>query len=393
VEELVTWHYRDADRGRAQPGAAYRRVVPVPAEPAPVPPDGLIELPLGARVWVDETGSLHICTALREPTFNRAAHGMTAGRVRREATVTGDLRLAWSLLRAMDGQRPVADVVATIPESDQPAATWLVAALSEAGVIDGTGRAAAAFAHTSTKYGVFPAVLIDPVEISRWGTNGNYRSYPDAPRVALHGDVPEALAPLHRLTRARRTDRWFDGRAVEGQDFAALLTTACGVTGTLVWGEGQASLRAYPSAGGLYAVEVYPVLFNVSGYDPGIYHFRPLEQGLEFLAPIDPSVGPSLIAGVALPDQAAITNFTGAAGVIFLTAVFSRAESKYGQGAYRVLAAESGHISQSLILAATALGLQAFPATGFFDDALNRVLGLDSAEEQFLLAVLLGRSS
>ena len=55
-----------------------------------------------------------------------------------------------------------------------------------------------------------------------------------------------------------------------------------------------------------------------------------------------------------------------------------------------MLVAEAGHISQNLILAATALGLNARPFGGVFDDLLNQDLGLDRNEAQFLLAVVVG---
>jgi nitroreductase len=56
-----------------------------------------------------------------------------------------------------------------------------------------------------------------------------------------------------------------------------------------------------------------------------------------------------------------------------------------------MLVAEAGHISQNLILAATAMGLSARPFGGVLDDLLNRELGLEDPEEQFLLGVLTGR--
>jgi nitroreductase len=57
-----------------------------------------------------------------------------------------------------------------------------------------------------------------------------------------------------------------------------------------------------------------------------------------------------------------------------------------------MLVAETGHISQNLILTATALGLSARPFGGVFDGLLNHDLGLDGNEEQFLLGVLVGLS-
>ncbi len=76
--------------------------------------------------------------------------------------------------------------------------------------------------------------------------------------------------------------------------------------------------------------------------------------------------------------------------MVCLCGAFQRHERKYGAGGYRMMVAEAGHISHSLILAATALGLHARPFGGVFDDALNQLLGLDAEEEQFLLSTIIG---
>ena len=95
------------------------------------------------------------------------------------------------------------------------------------------------------------------------------------------------------------------------------------------------------------------------------------------------------VFAAALPVERAMV---ASASVLFcLTGCFLRHERKYGEGGYRMLVAEAGHISQNLILAATALGLGARPFGGVFDHLLNDVLGLTGADEQFLLAVLVGR--
>jgi SagB-type dehydrogenase family enzyme len=83
---------------------------------------------------------------------------------------------------------------------------------------------------------------------------------------------------------------------------------------------------------------------------------------------------------------------SGVAVMFCLTGRFRRHERKYGQGGYRMLVAETGHISQNLILAAVALGLSARPFGGVFDALLNRHLGLEDDDEQFLLSVLMGHS-
>ena len=99
-------------------------------------------------------------------------------------------------------------------------------------------------------------------------------------------------------------------------------------------------------------------------------------------------------AAVAMPGHPmamAATIVAGTAAMICLTGSFVRHEQKYGEGGYRMLVAEAGHISQNLVLAATALDLKCRPFGGVFDDLLNQELGLTSADEQFLLAVIVGR--
>jgi SagB-type dehydrogenase family enzyme len=78
--------------------------------------------------------------------------------------------------------------------------------------------------------------------------------------------------------------------------------------------------------------------------------------------------------------------------MVCLVGHLPRHECKYGQGGYRMMVAEAGHISQNLVLAATALGLSARPFGGVFDDLLNEDLGLDEEREQFLLSVLVGHA-
>ena len=73
---------------------------------------------------------------------------------------------------------------------------------------------------------------------------------------------------------------------------------------------------------------------------------------------------------------------SGDAAMICLSGFFPGHERKYGQGGYRMLVAEAGHISQNLILTATALGLSARPFGGVFDGLLNHGLELDGVEEQ-----------
>jgi SagB-type dehydrogenase family enzyme len=239
----------------------------------------------------------------------------------------------------------------------------------------------------ATKKGFLPAGGIEGDAVLRLATDGSYRAYPDAPRIAVSQAIPDGLRGFHALTRARRSHRDYCGLALARADFDALLHTACGVTGAMPWEGREVKLRAYPSSGALYAVEIYPVVLRVENLEPAVYHYRAIENVLEV---VKPALDPTRFVGAALPVERDMV--TGGAALFCLTGCFPRHERKYGEGGYRMLVAEAGHISQNLILAATALGLSARPFGGVFDDLLNHDLGLDEAEEQFLLAVLVGHT-
>src|SRR6267154_3623404 len=136
------------------------------------------------------------------------------------------------------------------------------------------------------------------------------------------------------------------------------------------WEGRKVQLRAYPSSGALYAVEVYPVVFRGNGMAPAVYHYRAVDNELELAGP---DIDPSRIIAAALPLERQMV--AGVAAMLCLVGTFPRHELKYGEGGYRMMVAEAGHISQNLVLAATALGLSARPFGGVFDDVLNSALG------------------
>jgi SagB-type dehydrogenase family enzyme len=218
-------------------------------------------------------------------------------------------------------------------------------------------------------------------------TDGNYRTYPEAAQIAVSQAVPDRLRTFHALTRSRRSRRDYGGLPLSRSDFDALLHTACGVTGTMRWAGREAKLRAYPSSGALYAVEIYPIVLRVDGLEPAVYHYRATDSVIEV---VRPGLDLARVVAAALPVEREMV--AGAAALFCLTGCFPRHERKYGQGGYRMLVAEAGHISENIILTATALGLCARPFGGVFDQLVNQELGLDEAREQFLLAVLVGRT-
>jgi SagB-type dehydrogenase family enzyme len=339
-----------------------------------------------ARTWMDEAGAIRFSLPPVEPIVERHPGCTSVRKIRRELALSGSSSVLWHLIRGMDGASTVAEILSRLAPGERPVATRMLAALAASGTIDVSGRPVGRFLHLATKKGVLPGGGLEGDAVLRLATDGNYRAYPNAPRIAVDSSVPDRLRTFHGLTRSRRSCRSYRGLAMGRDDFDALLHTACGVTGATAWEGREVKLRAYPSSGALYAVEIYPVVFRVEGLEPAVYHYRSVESVLEVVRP-----GIDHVVGAALPVEREMV--AGAAALLCLTGCFPRHERKYGEGGYRMLVAEAGHISQNLILAATALGLSARPFGGVFDDLLNHDLGLDESEEQFLLAVLVGHAA
>jgi SagB-type dehydrogenase family enzyme len=339
------------------------------------------------RTFMDEAGAIRFGLPPEEPVIERYPGFTVMRRARREVTVTGSPAVVWRLLRAMDGAVTIAAILGDFESGERAQAARLLAKLAETGVVDVSGRPIGRFLHAATKKGVLPGGGLEGEEVMRLATDGNYRAYPQATRIPLSRSFPDRIRGFHALTRARRSRRDYTGLPVEREDFDALLGIACGVTGSMTWQGRESMLRAYPSSGGLDAVEIYPVVFRVEGLEPGVYHYRAVENVLEL---VRPEVDCNRIVTASLPVEREMV--AGAAAMICLTGNFPRHERKYGEGGYRMLIAEAGHVSQNLVLAATALGLSARPFGGVFDALMNEDLGLQGEDEQFLLSVLLGHA-
>ncbi|AEI82891.1 hypothetical protein CNE_BB2p00770 (plasmid) [Cupriavidus necator N-1] len=338
-----------------------------------------------ARSWADGDSTTRFALRCEEPAFEPQPGCVLMRATWREVAVAGAVAVLAGLLRAMDGEHTVAQLLNRLPPPDRCVGDALLRALADAGVIDLSGRAAGRLLHTLTKKGVLPGGGLDRDAVLHLATDGGHRAYPGAPRTTLGRSIPAELEAFHAITRARRSQRAYTGLPVARQPFDALLQIACGATGILTGASRDATLRAYPSSGGLYAVEIYPVILNVEGLPAAIYHLCPDEGELECVRPL---LRERLIEAMLPAEREMIS---GCAALICLTGYFPRHECKYGEGGYRMLVAESGHLSQNLILAATALGLSARPFGGVFDRLVNEVLGLEPSKEQFLLAVALGR--
>jgi SagB-type dehydrogenase family enzyme len=215
-------------------------------------------------------------------------------------------------------------------------------------------------------------------EASRLTLDCTDERYPDAPQIALPAAVGLDIT-VEAAIRQRRTATGFAHAVVTLDEVATLLRVGTGITQ-----DGRLPLRAAPSAGGLHSVDTYALAFNVSGLSPGVYHYVPSRHRvglIRALRGVD-DIWPALPPG---------WHGETPAFAVVLVARVGRVQAKYGERGYRFVLLETGHIAQNVLLGAVGLRLAATAVGGFFDDAMNSVIGVDGADETALYAILFGR--
>jgi SagB-type dehydrogenase family enzyme len=217
-------------------------------------------------------------------------------------------------------------------------------------------------------------------ELRRAAARASFR-HPELPLLPLGG--AQALSePLGSVLARRRSARTFGPGSITAAQLASLLEAGYGVTGSVADEGGWTQpLRAAPSGGALYPLDLYLEPRRVEGLEPGVYRFDPLERALEALGPACASISEAT-AYPELAEAAAVT--------VVLAATFWRSRFKYGLRSYRFTLLEAGHVAQNLLLAATAVGLASVPLGGFYDRRLDEALGLDGVDRSCLYLVCVG---
>ncbi|MEE8470740.1 MAG: SagB/ThcOx family dehydrogenase [Dehalococcoidia bacterium] len=176
----------------------------------------------------------------------------------------------------------------------------------------------------------------------------------------------------------RRSERDFTENAMALAELSHILHYSSGIT------DQRYGLRAAPSAGATYPIEVYPAVSNVAGVTRGIYRYLVSSHELEVVREGDFRQEMSKAAlGERMIMRANV--------VLALSAIFQRTGQQYGERALRYIHLEAGHIAQNTYLLATSMGLGACAIGAFYDEDVNRLLGVDGKEESVLYLIALGK--
>ena len=224
-----------------------------------------------------------------------------------------------------------------------------------------------------------PGVIDALGSVANWGQPVElYKAYPDAssialPEPALEGGLPAALA-----IATRRSTRSYSTLPMNLDELSRFMFLTTGVSSD-AFGNAR---RTAPSSGALYPIEVYPIVHNVDGVEPGVYHYAYREHALELVRAED-------MRGRVV-EQGLGQEFLGQCGaVLFVTMILQRMRPKYQDRSYRYGLLEAGHLGENAYIAATEMGLGACGVGAFMDDAMNEMIGVDGVEEAvvYMLAV------
>ena len=207
-----------------------------------------------------------------------------------------------------------------------------------------------------------------------------YKAYPGAPVMALpEPDLAGGLATEVAISR-RRSVREYGPVPMTRAELSRLLFLTGGINADR-WGNAR---RTAPSSGALYPIEVYAVVHQVEGVQPGVYHYAFREHALEQVRAGD--------FRAEVVDQAIAQEFLGECGVVlFLTIILQRMRPKYQDRSYRYGLLEAGHLGENAYLAATSMGLGACGVGAFMDDSINSMLGVDGVEEAVVYMLAAGK--
>ncbi|MEV6574779.1 thiopeptide-type bacteriocin biosynthesis protein [Streptomyces sp. NPDC051577] len=237
-----------------------------------------------------------------------------------------------------------------------------------------------------------PSAPLSPASASGgagWGAAG--------PEIALPtGPLPEVS--LREVLAGRSSMRGALTGPLDADTLGALLwhslsesgrseqLLADGSTRTLVH-------RPHPSAGALYTARVRLLVLDTAGVPAGTYECVPKSRTLRRVGPVPP-VEEIKALSTYLSRPATDPDWIGVDGAPVVLAVYADLgvlRRRYGLRALRLALLETGHLTQTLLLTATALGLGGTPLGGFHDDLAHELLGLDDLEQPLQYLLPLGR--
>lgn len=195
----------------------------------------------------------------------------------------------------------------------------------------------------------------------------------------------EDKVDLFEVLKRRRSARIFNEKKIMSfKDFCIYIQYSVGKS----YSYENFSFRTYPSGGAKYPIDIYIISRNVENIeDLRIYKF---DINLNRLYDMDIKISEKNLKEFCSASKYKYKDYSNCNLYIFLAASFNKSISKYGLLGYRLILFEAGHIGQNLSLVAERMALGSVAIGGFYEDKINKMLGLNDFNETIIYIFLIG---
>ena len=207
-----------------------------------------------------------------------------------------------------------------------------------------------------------------------------YKTYPRLPKIALPLVRPPEADIFATITKRQSHRKLSQGLTFD--EISILLKYGAGI----VREDSHMKVRAYPSGGARYPLELYILITAGNEIGSGLYHY---DLRAHALTCIFPRVFQKGDLEAMFVDQW----IQEAGAIILTTAIFERTQNKYGERGYRFVLMDAGEINQNLYLICSALSLKccAIGIARESDTKLEKFLDIDGVTESLVGLTAIGK--
>ncbi len=164
----------------------------------------------------------------------------------------------------------------------------------------------------------------------------------DFKELEINNDIISLI--YNRISR-----RVYAGKPMNLLQLSFLLWATQGIKS--IRGNNYATLRTVPCGGARHPFETYLIVRDVEGLEPGVYHYLPMTNEIEFLKTLDDMEQ-------KITDSVVGQRWAAKANVVFYWSMVPyRSEWRYGPGSPVHALVDVGHVGQNLYMGCEALGL------------------------------------
>jgi SagB-type dehydrogenase family enzyme len=228
--------------------------------------------------------------------------------------------------------------------------------------------------HTDKRW---TSLLIRVDKLQKFMQNGFPKKHAENVVIDLPEPRFDSGTSVEKAIKNRRSVRQYSEAPVTLQEVAQLLWAAYGITKPMKNAPDfiRGGLRAPPSAGARYPLEVYLVARNVDGLDSGVYWYKSETHQLVQTVAEDRW---EAVSEAAFFQQ----HFKTAAAALVWSAIFERNMAKYGErGRERYVCMDLGHSGEHVYLQSMTLEIGTCAIGAFNDLWLKRACSMTVPEE------------